>query len=85
MITIKTKKELLELKKIFQVRDDWHEPDEQDLTAKCVGNKFDNAGFDDEKHIVLSWGQGTKIEYRINLATLLALATDHEDGSVPLR
>lgn len=44
------------------VRPDWHEPDEQRITARVEGNEFDNAGFwpeptahgTQELHVILS-------------------------------
>jgi hypothetical protein len=56
------------------VRHDWHEPDEQEITATVVGAKFDNAGLDHEKTVVLKIDR--KVVGRINLATLCALATE---------
>lgn len=41
--TITERHELVELARELKVRDDWHEPDEQDLTARVYGNVFDNA------------------------------------------
>ena len=41
--TLSERYELVELARELKVRDDWHEPDEQDLTAKVYGNVFDNA------------------------------------------
>jgi len=32
------------------MRDDWHEPDEQEITVEVRGNNFDNAGFWPETH-----------------------------------
>ena len=74
MMTLETKQHLINLAETLGVRSDWHEPDEQGVTAKCVGRKFDNAGFDDEKHIIITQEGGE--EYRINLATLLAIASE---------
>lgn len=45
MIRINNKNELKELAKKIGTRNDWHEPDEQNLTAEFDGNSFDNAGF----------------------------------------
>lgn len=56
------------------VRCDWHEPDEQEITATVVGAKFDNAGLDHEKSVVLKIDR--KVVGQINLATLCALATE---------
>lgn len=45
MRRINNRQELRELAKELGVRPDWHEPDEQDLTAEFGGQSFDNAGF----------------------------------------
>lgn len=37
--------ELIALARELRVRPDWHEPDEQGLTAEVFGSSFDNAGF----------------------------------------
>lgn len=76
--------ELRELAKELKVRDDWHEPDEQGLTAEVYGTTFDNAGFWPgiyehykdltEKHVVISQ-DGEEIA-AVNLATLLAWASE---------
>ena len=42
---IQTKEELRELAKKLGVRQDWHEPDNQEVTAEVRGTRFDNAGF----------------------------------------
>lgn len=46
--TIHTRAELQELARQLRVRPNWHEPDEQEVTARVFGLSFDNAGF---------WGQ----------------------------
>lgn len=56
------------------VRHDWHEPDEEGLTATVVGKHFDNAGCGDEQHVILK--KDDKEIGRVNLATLCALATE---------
>ena len=55
-----------------EVRHNWHEPDEQELSVSVDGISFDNAGFAWEKHVVLY--QGSEEIGRINLATLCAMA-----------
>lgn len=55
------------------VRPDWHEPDEQEVTAKIVGESFDNAGGSGEMEIILAVGDNTSV--CLNLASVLALAT----------
>lgn len=45
MKIITERQELVELAKELGVRPNWHEPDEQDLTALVDGHSFDDAGF----------------------------------------
>lgn len=45
MRPILTRSQLAEFARATGVRSDWHEPDEQDLTARVEGVSFDNAGF----------------------------------------
>jgi len=55
-------------------RTDMHEPDEQGITSAVVrGRKFDNAGFDHEKKLVLR-NTDTGKTFEINLCDLIALA-----------
>lgn len=43
---IETRAQLIELQQQrLQLRDDWHEPGERDVTATVSGQRFDNAGF----------------------------------------
>lgn len=63
---------LVEFAKKHELRTDWHEPDEQNVTARVCGTKFDNAGLPDEKHVILL--VDGEPAYTINLATLCALA-----------
>jgi hypothetical protein len=81
---ITTRAQLIELAQRLGVRHDWHEPDEQGLTAKVEGRSFDNAGFwprelsahmpasSIEKHVILS-KDGQPVA-AVNLATLFAWA-----------
>jgi hypothetical protein len=81
---ISTQAQLQALARELGVRPDWHEPDEQEVTARVWGQNFDNAGF---------WGSGRDWDmpadciemwvtlYRdgepvaeVNLATLFAFA-----------
>lgn len=57
-----------------KVRHDWHEPDEQDLTATVRGTSFDNAGTENEKRVIVK-KEGRPIG-KINLATLLSLGME---------
>jgi hypothetical protein len=60
----------------YHLRVDWHEPDEQEITAEITGNHLDNAGVPSEYRVVLKVDGKKKFE--IDIATLLALATcDH--------
>ncbi len=69
----------------YHLREDWHEPDEQGVSAVVRGRELDNAfgdggGFEGErpfeKVVVLKVnGEDT---LQINLATLLALACQSE-------
>lgn len=91
-----TPSDLLALAKELGVRRDWHEPDEQDVTAAVDGKVFDNAGFwgdghggvDEELHVNIY--QGRHVVAQVNLATLCAWATEYartlepELASVPL-
>jgi len=65
------------------MRHDWHEPDEQGVTAKVVGSKLDNAMGDEpyvmpwngrvyEMVVCLKGPKGNTLN--VNLATVLALA-----------
>lgn len=78
-----TAEKLVKWARDHKVRDDWHEPDEQGLSARVVGQKLDNAfgdsGFvldDDvdpvEMLVILRDGEGKTL--RVNLASVLALA-----------
>jgi len=75
----------------LRVRDNWHEPDEQEVTAVVHGTDFDNAGFwghyKDElvtigdpprQEIWVELFQDGKPVAEINLATLFAMATGYE-------
>ena len=45
MPVIRTREEFRAFASAQGVRPDWHEPDEQNLTARVEGVSFDNAGF----------------------------------------
>ena len=58
-------------------RHDMHEPDEQGISAKVIGKELDNAmgedvRFNDEFVVILKNSKDK--EFRINLATLIAIA-----------
>jgi len=48
---INTRRELQRLAKELGVREDWHEPDEQDVEVYGFGGHFDNAGFWGLRHL----------------------------------
>lgn len=89
MRRISTRAQLIELAKELKTRPDWHEPDEQELTAQVKGFNFDNAGFwpEDEQHAytapeiieqhVILYQEDRPVA-AVNLATLFAWATGHE-------
>ena len=79
------KKELIEFKKKHGMRDSWHEPDEQGITARVTGIHFDNAmgeSTQGEELVVVLYRNcgvhGPYEEMRINLATLLAIASEEK-------
>jgi len=89
MKRIQTKAELVELARELGVRLDWHEPDEQDVTATTHGRYFDNAGpwgethrsrdgYDYTERYVKIHQNGKPVAV-VNLATLFAWATGLED------
>lgn len=45
MERIQTRAQLKALARRLRVRPDWHEPDEQGVSADVFGRSFDNAGF----------------------------------------
>lgn len=81
---ITERKELGKLANGLNVRLDWHEPDEQEVTARVEGENFDNAGFwpaenayavdRTELHVIISQ-HGNDVA-AVNLATLLAWASE---------
>lgn len=75
MITINTREQMIELKKRLRVREDWHEPDEQEVVLqRMVNSTLDNAhGDESEAHIVL---RKDKQHYMINVCDLLAWASE---------
>lgn len=94
-LRVTTRDQLLEVTRTLAVRSDWHEPDEQGVTAVVHGTELDNAGFwgfefaihaQDEPRYAPS--QELWIELRhdskpvaeVNLADLLAWATAGDHG-----
>lgn len=100
MKLITTRVELVALARGLGVRPDWHEPDEQGVSARVFGQGFDNAmppglwmgnieqGQEPhaEQYVVLYQAQ-EDAEFQtdpepvaaVNLATLFAWATGHQD------
>lgn len=86
MERIVNKADLVKLAEKLGVRPDWHEPDEQGVTATTHGVTFDNAGFWGgglrglsrmERYVVIR--KDGKPVAAVNLATLFAWATGLED------
>jgi len=75
---IMTKKQLQQLAKDLDVRADWHEPDEQDVSVEIFGERFDNAGVADEISVYII--RNEKLIARVNLATLFAFACGTYEG-----
>ncbi len=82
-----TQDRLVALKKFaaeFKVRPDWHEPDNQNVTAVVTGKSLDNAMGEDQEglppyyqELVVHLFVDDSFKLSINLATLLAIAADH--------
>lgn len=84
---IENRSDLVELRDELGLRCDWHEPDENDITAVVKGTYFDNAygssglGYHDnpsvpmEKTVYLK--KDGKVIAQVNLATLFAFATGY--------
>lgn len=80
--------ELVALAEELGVREDWNEPDEQNVTAHTSGDVFDNAGLYGE--IMVKFYKDDVPVAQVNLASLCAWATqwgqtvrDIEDGMAP--
>jgi hypothetical protein len=87
-------RQLRRLARELRVRGNWHEPDEQGVTAVVHGTDFDNAGFwgRNKDGSLDTFGDPPKQEIwvellkdgepvaEVNLATLFAMATGHDEG-----
>ena len=91
-IRIQTREDLRKVAALLGVRHDWHEPDEQNVTATVTGRSFDNAGFwprelhrDLHKRVpgaiemYVEIVQDGNVVAQVNLATLLAMAAGTVD------
>lgn len=88
---VNEQRELVALAKKLGVRSDWHEPDEQEVTAKVKGTSFDNAfgghggaftpsdGRPWAGEIVVVIHKDRKPVAQVNLATLFSWACGYED------
>jgi hypothetical protein len=79
------------------VSPDWHEPDQQDITARVHGDNLDNAGFwgrredgatlstfgDGQQELWVELFQNGEPAAEINLATLLAWAAEPKTAPAP--
>lgn len=86
---IYSRAQLVELAEDLGVRPDWHEPDEQEVTATTHGVSFDNAGLWGKEYRSSFDGQEFTEQYvilykngspaaSVNLATLFAWATGYD-------
>jgi hypothetical protein len=74
MRVIHTREEFRDLATRLGVRADWHEPDEQDVSARVEGESFDNAGF---------WPQSTTRPIPAEILEMHVVITcDGEDAAV---
>ncbi len=95
---IRNRGELMALAAELGVRQDWHEPDNQGVTAEVRGKTFDNAGFwgaEHEAQWMERYGDPAGIEKwvilvrdgepvaEVNLAELFAWATGYEADASP--
>lgn len=81
MKRINDRDDFRDLARDLGVRPDWHEPDEQEVTASVKGITFDNAGFwpSPEKsyeEMYVTIYKDYKAVATINLATLCAWAAE---------
>lgn len=79
---INNKERMQKVAKRLDVRDDWHEPDEEGVTVEVFGNRFDNAFGCCEpdkngngEYFVMLYRNKLPIA-AVNLATLFALASE---------
>jgi len=71
----RNQQDMQQLAVLLGVRDDWHEPDEQEVTAEPVDGSFDNAGSGDMGLRILKDGKPVAF---IHLASLCAIACGHD-------
>lgn len=84
MKEIHTREELQKLSSMLGGMGDWHEPDQQEVTAEFAGHVFDNAGYwpepsysgIQEMHVIIK-KEGEPVA-AVNLATLFAWATGYK-------
>jgi hypothetical protein len=84
LFRINSKEDLRKVAANLNVRDDWHEPDEQGVSAETFGRCLDNAGFwgfrektrsDIEEQYVVLFKDGFAVA-EVNLATLFSIAAN---------
>lgn len=73
--TLRGPADLRAVRETCGVGDDWHEPDNQGVTAKIEGRKFDNAGIPSEMVLVIQ--QEGKEVARVNVASICSWACGH--------
>jgi hypothetical protein len=80
MRVITTRQELTDLARELGVRSDWHEPDEQGLTARVEGFTFDNAGFWPTINAPGTWRTDTRgVELHVILSHTTEAFNDSKD------
>ena len=86
MILESKKEELQQFAQTYGLRDDWHEPDEQGVTAFVTGIKLDNAFCEDQsglpahfQELVVHLFVNDSHKMSINLASLLAIASERQE------
>lgn len=70
-----TQEQFAEFRRTHDLRVDWHEPDEQGITVRIAGSKFDNAGFPGYELTVVFY-KDFAIVAHVNLAMLCSWASN---------
>lgn len=84
MKEIHTPDDLVQLAIDLNLRESWHEPDEQGVSAQVAGQKFDNAGFwgssmevTGDREMTVKIFQDDVPVAEVNLATLFSWAAEY--------
>jgi hypothetical protein len=76
---LNNKEDLVQFANEYDLRADWHEPDEEGISAFVVGNQFDNADIEKDMGLILV-KNGKPIAF-VNLALLCAWASGYGDDN----